>query len=31
MPISVPVTRDLNIKDMKIDKLTVTFFDLAGG
>jgi len=31
MPISVPVTRDLNIGDRKFERLTVTFYDLAGG
>jgi signal recognition particle receptor subunit beta len=31
MPMSVPITRDMNIRDKKIDKLAVTFFDLAGG
>jgi hypothetical protein len=31
MPTSVPITRDMNIGDKKIDKLVITFFDLAGG
>ena len=31
MPPSVPVTRDMNIRDKKFDRLTVTFYDLAGG
>ncbi len=31
MPISVPVTRDMNIRDRKFERLIVTFYDLAGG
>ena len=31
MPVSVPVTRDMNIRDRKFDRLNVTFYDLAGG
>lgn len=30
-PMGVPVTRDMNIRDKKMDRLQVTFFDLAGG
>lgn len=31
MPPTVPVTRDMYIRDKKFDRLMVTFFDLAGG